>query len=103
MQADRDTAVDPKARIGGRLLPAAELALTFYLTPAGGSAQTPVWTHEYRRHAPMRDSSPVAYAEALNTALGEIIGELARDLASAPLPAKQASRDALRVKIVRVG
>ena len=83
--------------------PAAELALTFYLTPAGGSAQTPVWTREYRRHAPMRDSSPVAYAEALNVAFGEIIGELARDLASASLPAKQASDDGLRVKVMRVG
>jgi cholesterol transport system auxiliary component len=83
--------------------PAAELALTFFLTPAGGSAQTPVWTREYRRHAPMRDSSPVAYAQALNAAFGEIVGELARDLATVSLPARQASGGASRTKIMRIG
>jgi cholesterol transport system auxiliary component len=83
--------------------PAAELALTFYLTPAGGSAQTPVWTREYRKHAPMRDSSPVAYAEALNAAFGEIVGELARDLATVSLPARQASSGAVRMKVMRIG
>ena len=36
--------------------PVAELAITYYLTPTGGAEQTPVWTREYRRHAPMRDS-----------------------------------------------
>ena len=66
--------------------PAAELAITYYLTAAGGAERTPVWTREYRRHAPMRNSSPTAYAEALNTAFGEIVAELARDLASAQLP-----------------
>ncbi len=83
--------------------PAAELVLTFYLTPAGGSAQTPVWTHEYRRHVPMRDSSPVAYAEALNRAFGQIIGELARDLSTASLAAPQASGSAVGVEVMRVG
>jgi cholesterol transport system auxiliary component len=66
--------------------PAAELAIAYYLTSAGGSEQTPVWTHEYRQRVPMRDSSPAAYAEALNKAFGETIAELARDLASAQLP-----------------
>jgi cholesterol transport system auxiliary component len=66
--------------------PVAELSITYYLTPAGGAEQTPVWTHEYRRHAPMRDTSPAAYADALNAAFGEIVAELAQDLARAPLP-----------------
>jgi cholesterol transport system auxiliary component len=83
--------------------PAAEIAITYYLTPAGGSVQTPVWQREYRRHAPMRDSSPVAYAEALNLAFGEIVAELARDLASAPLPKPQASAGAQRDQVVRAG
>jgi cholesterol transport system auxiliary component len=66
--------------------PVAELSITYYLTPAGGTEQTPVWTHEYRRHAPMRDGSPVAYADALNAAFGEIVAELAQDLARMQLP-----------------
>jgi cholesterol transport system auxiliary component len=66
--------------------PAAELDVTYYLTPAGGAEQTPVWTREYRQRIAMRDSSPVAYAESLNRAFGEIVAELARDLASAQLP-----------------
>jgi ABC-type uncharacterized transport system auxiliary subunit len=67
--------------------PAAEIAITYYLTPTSGGERTPIWSHEYRRHAPMRDASPVAYAEALNTAFAEIVGELARDLAAVKLPA----------------
>jgi cholesterol transport system auxiliary component len=67
--------------------PAAELAITYYLTRSGGAEQTPVWSHDYRRHAPMRDSSATAFAEALNAAFGEIVAELARDLASVRLPA----------------
>jgi cholesterol transport system auxiliary component len=66
--------------------PVAELSIAYYLSPAGGTEQTPVWTHEYRRHAPMRDGSPVAYADALNVAFGEIVAELAQDLSRAQLP-----------------
>jgi ABC-type uncharacterized transport system auxiliary subunit len=66
--------------------PVAELSITYYLTPAGGTEQTPVWTHEYRRQAPMRDGSPVAFADALNAAFGEIVAELAQDLARVQLP-----------------
>jgi len=66
--------------------PAAELDITYYLTPTAGSQETPVWTREYRQHVPMRDATPVAYAEALNKAFGEIVSELARDLASSQLP-----------------
>lgn len=66
--------------------PAAELDVTYYLTAASGSQQTPVWTREYRQRVPMRDSSAAAYAEALNKAFGEVVAELARDLAGAQLP-----------------
>jgi cholesterol transport system auxiliary component len=66
--------------------PAAELSITYYQSPAGGIEQTPVWTHEYRKRVPMRDGSPVAYADALNGAFGEIVAELAVDLSRAQLP-----------------
>ncbi|HEV2221341.1 MAG TPA: hypothetical protein VGV08_12385 [Casimicrobiaceae bacterium] len=66
----------------------AEIAVTYYLTPSGGAAQTPVWTHEYHRRVAMRDASPGAYADALNVAFGDIVAELARDLASVSLPAR---------------
>ncbi|MDQ2918116.1 MAG: hypothetical protein M3R40_13360, partial [Pseudomonadota bacterium] len=65
--------------------PAAELDITYYLTPTAGSQQTPVWSHEYRQHVPMRDATPAAYAEALNKAFGAIVADLAHDLASAQL------------------
>jgi cholesterol transport system auxiliary component len=67
--------------------PAADLAITYYLTPTAGGERTPIWSHEYRRHAPMRDASAAAYAEALNAAFAEIVAELARDLAAVKLPA----------------
>jgi|KBSMisStandDraft_5_1062788.scaffolds.fasta_scaffold1059028_2 cholesterol transport system auxiliary component len=66
--------------------PIAALTITYYLTSATGGEQTPVWTHEYTRRAPMRDGSEVAYADALNTAFGEIVAELAQDLAKVALP-----------------
>jgi cholesterol transport system auxiliary component len=72
------------AREAGK--PAAELAVTYYLTPAGGAQQTPIWSHDYRQHVPMRDASANAYAEALNKAFADIIAELARDLAAVQLP-----------------
>ena len=72
------------AREAGK--PAAELDVTYYLTRASGLAQTPAWTREYRQRVPMRDASSAAYAESLNRAFGEIVAELARDLAGAELP-----------------
>ena len=66
--------------------PAALLDITYYLTPASGGAQTPAWTHEYRQRVPMREPTAQAYAEALNQAFGEILAQLARDLAAARLP-----------------
>jgi ABC-type uncharacterized transport system auxiliary subunit len=64
----------------------AEIAVTYYLTRAGGAAQTPVWTREYHQRVAMRDATPGAYADALNAAFGDIVAELARDLAGAALP-----------------
>lgn len=68
--------------------PAAELDVTWYLTPAEGGARTPVWTREYRQHTPMRDATPQAYVAALNAGFGVMVSELARDLARAKLPAR---------------
>jgi cholesterol transport system auxiliary component len=72
------------AREAGK--PAAELVITYYLTPAGGNERTPVWSHEYHQHVAMRDSTAPAYADALNKAFAEIVAELARDLAAVQLP-----------------
>ena len=66
--------------------PAAELNIEYFLTPAVESAQTPLWHHAYRQRVAMRDASPAAYAEALNKAFGDVLAELARDLAGATLP-----------------
>lgn len=74
--------------------PAAELDITYYLTPALETEQTPVWSHEYRQRTPMRNASAAAFAEALNQAFGDIVGALARDLASVKLPARDAGAKA---------
>ena len=68
--------------------PAAELDVTWYLTPGDGSARMPAWTREYRQRMPMRDATPQAYVAALNAGFGAIVGELAGDLAQAKLPAR---------------
>ena len=83
--------------------PAAEIVITYYLTPTSASTQTPIWQRQYRRHAPMRDASAVAYAEALNVGFGEIVAELARDLAAAQLPAPQALRERRGDEVMRAG
>lgn len=64
----------------------AELAITYYLTPAGGSGNVPTWSHEYRRHVTLAVHTPAAYVEALNQAFGEILAELTRDLAGLQIP-----------------
>jgi ABC-type uncharacterized transport system auxiliary subunit len=68
--------------------PAAQLDISYYLTSATGTEQTPVWRHEYRERVPMREASAQAYAEALNQAFAEILAQLSRDLAGATLPQK---------------
>lgn len=65
---------DPKA-------PAAELAITFYVSRTDGG-QAPVWTKEYRRRTTMASPSAATYVAAQSASLGQILGELARDLAA---------------------
>ena len=66
--------------------PAAELDIEYFLTPEAENVQTPLWHHAYRQRVAMRDASAAAYAEALNKAFGDVLAELARDLAGATLP-----------------
>jgi cholesterol transport system auxiliary component len=68
--------------------PAAEVAITYYLSRADGGYGVPVWSREYARRVPLAANTAAAYATAVNTAVGEIIADLARDLAATPLPAK---------------
>jgi ABC-type uncharacterized transport system auxiliary subunit len=68
--------------------PTAQLDISYFLTSATGTEQTPAWSREYRERVPMREASAQAYAEALNRAFGEILAQLSRDLASATLPGK---------------
>jgi cholesterol transport system auxiliary component len=68
--------------------PAAVLGVTYYLSRDDGGASAPVWSQGYRKRVTFALSSTGAYVDALNTALSEILAELARDLAAAELPAK---------------
>jgi cholesterol transport system auxiliary component len=68
--------------------PKAELAISFYLSRADAASSTPVWSRNYQRRAAVRDATPEAYAHALSGALGEILADLARDLAAADLARK---------------
>jgi ABC-type uncharacterized transport system auxiliary subunit len=63
----------------------AELAITYYLS-RDAAGTTPVWSHAYRRRIELAERTPAAYAAALNRAFGDILAELARDLAALPLP-----------------
>ena len=65
--------------------PAAEVAITYYLFAAEGGTGVPVWTRDYQRRAPLAGTSEQAYAAALNTAVGEILNDLAHDLAAVEL------------------
>jgi ABC-type uncharacterized transport system auxiliary subunit len=62
----------------------AELAVTYYQT-AYSTGSTPSWTKEYRRHVDLTTRTPAAYVAAQNVAFGEILAELARDLAALDL------------------
>ena len=69
--------------------PAAALSITFYLSalnPASGPSV--IWSREYQQRVPISGSSPDAVVRAWNTELASILGELARDLATANLPPK---------------
>jgi ABC-type uncharacterized transport system auxiliary subunit len=65
----------------------AVIQITYYLSRDDGGATAPVWTKGYRKSAPYTPNGKDAYVEALNTAFGEILAELAKDLAAAELPA----------------
>ena len=60
----------------------AELAITYYATSVGGGG-TPGWSKEYRRQVPLAQQTPAAFAAALNSAFGDILAELTRDLSAA--------------------
>ena len=62
-------------------LPAAELAITFYVTRPDRSS-VPIWTKEYRRRTTLTTVSAASYAAAQSAALGEILAEFARDVAA---------------------
>jgi ABC-type uncharacterized transport system auxiliary subunit len=68
--------------------PAAELAITWYLSRADAATSTPFWSKEYRRRVPVSGTTADAHATALSAALGEIAADLARDLAAVPLPSR---------------
>jgi hypothetical protein len=63
--------------------PAAELGILFFVTRADDVGTVPLWSREYLRRAPVAEATPDGYARALSAALGEILAELARDLAPA--------------------
>jgi cholesterol transport system auxiliary component len=66
---------------------AAEVDISYYVLRADGSSGLPVWTQTYRQRVPLAAQNAQAYAGALNVALGNVFTDLARDLASANLPA----------------
>lgn len=66
--------------------PAAVVGITYFLRRQAGDAGVPVWSRTYERRIAFTSGSAAAYVEALNTALSEILAELARDLAAQNLP-----------------
>jgi cholesterol transport system auxiliary component len=66
--------------------PVAVITVTYYLTPANGSAVT--WSREYRQRAKIAGTGPDAVARGWNAALTAILADLVKDLAAADLPEK---------------
>ena len=66
--------------------PVAAVAITFYLSPANSIAPTVIWSREYRQRIAVTETTPDAFARALNAGLSAILADLARDLAAAELP-----------------
>jgi cholesterol transport system auxiliary component len=64
--------------------PAAVLTITYFLRRTGGGV--PIWSHTYERRLPFTPGNAGAYVAALNSALGDILAELARDLSALTLP-----------------
>jgi ABC-type uncharacterized transport system auxiliary subunit len=66
--------------------PAAVIEVTYYLSRDDGGTSSPVWSQAYRKQVAVTASATSAYVDALNAALSQILADLARDLAAAPLP-----------------
>jgi uncharacterized lipoprotein YmbA len=64
--------------------PAAVLSMTFFLRK--GEASVPTWSKTYEKRVPFTTGSASSYVTAQNAALGEILAELSRDLASLAPP-----------------
>jgi uncharacterized lipoprotein YmbA len=64
--------------------PMAVLSMTFFLR--NSEAAVPVWTKTYEKRVPFTTGSASSYIGAQNTALGEILAEVSRDLASLTPP-----------------
>ena len=61
--------------------PAAELAITFYVSRTD-RALAPMWSKSYVKRKPMASVSAEQYVAVQSASLGEILAELARDLAA---------------------
>jgi len=66
--------------------PAADLAVTYYVSRADAATPVPFWSKQYRRTIPVAAKAPEAYVAALSLAFSEITAELTRDLAALELP-----------------
>ena len=66
---------------------AAELSITFYLSQSDTGSSVPFWSRTYHQRVTLRTDTADAYVDALNTAFGNILAELAKDLATVTLPA----------------
>ncbi len=68
--------------------PEAVMQVTYYLSRDDGGSSAPVWSHAYVKRVAFTSTSTGAYVSALNAAFSEVLADLARDLATAELPAK---------------
>jgi ABC-type uncharacterized transport system auxiliary subunit len=66
--------------------PAAEIAITFYLSRTAFPGKV-VWSREYRERIPITDTTPDALVSSLNAGLGNVLVALVRDLAALNVPA----------------
>ncbi|MEP7328286.1 MAG: hypothetical protein ABI777_03665 [Betaproteobacteria bacterium] len=66
---------------------AAVMQITYYLSRSSSGTAIPFWTRGYERRIAFEGGSTNRYVVALNTALGEILAELTKDLATMSLPA----------------
>lgn len=66
---------------------AAVLRITFYLTPLQALGSAPVWTHEYTQRVNIDGGTGDALAQGLNRAVGGVLRDLSRDLATADFSA----------------